>query len=268
MKVPCGQCVGCRLERSRQWAVRCVHEAQMHDRNCFITLTYDDEHLPPGGTLVLAHFQKFMKRLRKEYGAGIRYYHCGEYGEEFGRPHYHACLFNHDFEDKKPWKKLKSGELLYISASLQRLWPLGYSSVGAVTFNSAAYVARYVMKKVYGANAREHYTAVDPSSGEVFERTPEYTTMSRRPGVGAGWFARFGGDVFPADEVVLAGRRLRPPKYYDRLFEVSNPNEMRSIKARRILEASKHSEDQTPRRLADREEVQKEKLSRLPRPLK
>ena len=92
--VPCGQCIGCRLERSRQWAIRCYHEASMYERNSFVTLTYDDESLPLGGTLVFRDFQLFMKRLRKQYGAGIRFYACGEYGEKFGRPHYHVCLFN------------------------------------------------------------------------------------------------------------------------------------------------------------------------------
>lgn len=157
LQVPCGQCVGCRLERSRQWAIRCVHEASLHQHNCFITLTYADEHLPPNNSLVYEHFQLFMKRLRKKYGEGIRFYMCGEYGENFGRPHFHACLFGHNFPDLKLWKTVNK-QKLYRSAELETLWPFGHSSVGTVTFESAAYVARYILKKVSGEAAERHYT--------------------------------------------------------------------------------------------------------------
>jgi hypothetical protein len=98
LKLPCGRCIGCRLERSRQWAVRCVHEASLHEKNCFITLTYSPENLPKDGSLDVSHFQKFMKRFRKRFGPGIRFFHCGEYGESLSRPHYHACIFGFDFE--------------------------------------------------------------------------------------------------------------------------------------------------------------------------
>lgn len=155
--LPCGQCVGCRLERSRQWALRCVHESKMHKDNCFITLTYATEHLPPDSSLHYPDFQKFMKRLRKKYGEGIRFYMCGEYGENFGRPHFHACLFGHNFTDLKLWKET-NGQKLYRSKELEQLWPFGHSSVGSVTFESAAYVARYIMKKITGEAAEQHYT--------------------------------------------------------------------------------------------------------------
>ena len=145
LTLPCGQCVGCRLERSRQWAIRCVHEASMHKKNCFITLTFDNQHLPKDGSLDVRDFQLFMKRVRKRFGTNIRFYHCGEYGEKLGRPHYHACLFNFDFEDKILWKEI-NGQKLYISQSLSELWPFGFSTIGEVTYQSAAYVARYIMK--------------------------------------------------------------------------------------------------------------------------
>uniref|UniRef100_UPI0040482461 rolling circle replication-associated protein n=1 Tax=Shewanella sp. TaxID=50422 RepID=UPI0040482461 len=151
--LPCGQCVGCRLEHSRQWAIRCVHEAQLHQDNCFITLTYNDDYLPENGTLVKRDFQLFMKRLRKKYPHAVRYYQCGEYGSKTHRPHYHACLFGHDFKDKTLWQKGSDGTPLYISSSLQDLWSsdghsIGFSTIGTVTFQSAAYVARYIMKKI------------------------------------------------------------------------------------------------------------------------
>ena len=182
MAVPCGQCIGCRLERSRMWAVRCVHEASLHADNCFITLTFDDSHLSHTGTLITSDFQKFMKRLRKEFsGRRIRYFHCGEYGEKLGRPHHHACLFGFDFSDKVLWS-VRSNVKLYRSPTLDRIWGQGYCTIGDVNFESAAYVARYVTKKITGEVAVDHYkVGVDVSTGEVISKKPEFVTMSRRP---------------------------------------------------------------------------------------
>jgi len=262
--VPCGQCTGCRLERSRQWAIRCTHEATQHEENSFITLTYNDDYLPHNNSLVLKHFQNFMKRLRKSLQHRIRYYHCGEYGEIHGRPHYHACIFGHSFPDKNPWK-LSNDEMLYRSSALETLWPYGYSSIGAVTFKSAAYVARYILKKVTGKNARDHYTSVDPDTGEITERTPEYTTMSRRPGIGSRWYLKFQSDVYPSDEVIMNGKKMRPPKYYDGLYEIQEPDLYKKIKRGRKKQAALHPEDQTPERLKVRCQVQNSQIKLLPR---
>lgn len=145
MTVSCGQCIGCRLERSRQWAVRCMHEKQMHDDACFITLTYDDDNLPFGETLVLSDWQKFMKRLVKKNGP-IRFYHCGEYGDDTNRPHYHAILFGYRPDDPELFST--SGETkLYASPSLRNTWGMGHCTFGDATFETAAYVARYITKK-------------------------------------------------------------------------------------------------------------------------
>lgn len=221
--VPCGQCVGCRLERSRQWAIRCVHEASCHSENCFITLTYSDEFLPPWLSLVKSDFQKFMKRLRKKFpGRVIRYFHAGEYGDLTGRPHYHACLFGFDFPDKYPWATRK-GFQAWRSKILEELWPFGNSEIGSVTFESAAYVARYIMKKVTGKLLESHYQMCDVETGEVSSREPEYCTMSRRPGIAAGWYSRFGQEVFRSDSVVIRGRRVRPPRFYFGKFELADP---------------------------------------------
>lgn len=258
VEVACGQCIGCRLERSRQWAIRCVHEASLHTENCFITLTYDNEHLPSDGSLKVEDFQKFMKRLRKHFnGTTIRYYHCGEYGDRTNRPHYHALLFGIDFADKVLFRISPSGEKLYRSPTLERLWPYGYSTIGNVTFESAAYVARYIMKKVTGEKAEEHYQG----------RTPEYTTMSRRPGIAAGWYEKFKNDVYPRDEVIMRGRPMRPPKFYDRLYEIDDEVGYELVKARRKAEAKKYADNQTPERLRVREAVKKAQISRLVRPL-
>lgn len=170
IKLSCGQCVGCRLERSRQWAVRCMHEASLHKHNCFITLTFSPAALAAreNPSLDVRDFQLFMKRYRKRFGEGIRFFHCGEYGDKLGRPHYHACIFGHDFEDKYFWRKSDSGYPVYRSPVLEELWTHGFSEIGTVTFDSAAYVARYIMKKVNGKDAKDHYTSVDLGTGEVF----------------------------------------------------------------------------------------------------
>ena len=266
IQLPCGQCVGYRLERSRQWAMRCHHEASLYQDNCFITLTYSDEHLPSDKSLHVDHFQKFMKRLRKRFGEGVRYYHCGEYGEKYMRPHYHACLFNFDFPDKKIWKE-NNGNRLYISESLSELWPFGFVTIGDVTFESAAYVARYIMKKVNGDLAESHYERVDWDTGEVYHLKPEYTTMSRRPGIGSNWFAKFKDDIFPQDYVVINGKKLKPPRFYDRCYELEYPSDFDTIKKKRVKNAKKHLDNNTPDRLNVREQVQLARLKRLPRSL-
>jgi len=150
-EVPCGKCLGCRLSRSREWALRCVHEASLHEQNCFVTLTYSPENLPSDAGLHHPHFQKFMKRLRKKYsGRDIRYYMCGEYGERTNRPHYHALLFGLDFPDWEYVSTSDSGHEVFTSKTLEKIWGLGFVTIGTVTFESAAYCAPYIMKKLTG----------------------------------------------------------------------------------------------------------------------
>ncbi|WNK14951.1 MAG: replication initiator protein [Microvirus sp.] len=243
IKVPCGQCIGCRLERSRQWAIRCVHEAYGHEDNAFITLTYAPEHLPSDVSLKKNHFQKFMKRLRKAISPKkVRFFHCGEYGEQNQRPHYHACLFGYDFPDKILYT-IRDECRLYRSPMLEKLWPMGFATVGNVTFESAAYVARYITKKITGDLAETHYNG----------RTPEYTTMSRRPGIGKNWYNEFKSDVFPSDEIVLRGKILTPPRYYDKQLEADDPILYEKIKLDRKDQAIQNAADNTTARLAVKE---------------
>lgn len=265
LKLPCGQCIGCRMERSRQWAIRCMHEAQCHKHNCFITLTYSPEHLPADGSLQLRDFQLFMKKLRKKRGK-VRFYHCGEYGSKTRRPHYHACLFGIDFPDKKLWK-IVNDERLYISQELSDLWEKGFCTIGTVTFESAAYVARYIMKKVNGDAAIDHYDVFDPITGEIHRLRPEYTTMSRRPGIGSDWFDQYHRDVYPHDRVIVRSKPMRPPKFYDTRFEILDPVAFEQVKQNRQLEAKNYVDNQTPERLQVRERVQQLALQRLPRNL-
>jgi len=252
LQLPCGQCVGCRLDRSRQWAVRCIHEAQSHEHSCFVTLTYDDGHHRP--SLHYPDFQKFMKRVRKKFGR-VRFYMCGEYGEQFSRPHFHACLFGVYFADRVPWKNLESGSVLYRSAALEALWPFGYSTVGDVTFESAAYVARYVMKKVTGDRADLHYNRVDVRTGEEITLTPEFNRMSLKPGIGADWFRRFKSEVLVRDGVVINGRVVKTPRYYDNMLAAMDGYKLDELKFERLSKALAFADDQVPERLAVREKV-------------
>jgi len=224
LSLPCGRCIGCRIERARQWAVRIMHEAKMHDENSFLTLTYAEE--PKGGTLVVDHCQAFMKRLRERVGRHcmrcgqmrrtcecpefklrkIRFFLCGEYGEKLARPHYHAIIFGYGFPDKQPTEGGDRSEFqLYCSEELDELWSHGRCWIGDVAFDSAAYVANYATKKITGDKAADHYAG----------RKPEFLLMSRRPGIGSSWFDQFRDDVYPADSVIVKGVECRPPRYYD-----------------------------------------------------
>jgi len=265
LKLPCNQCIGCRLERSRTWAVRCVHEASLHQQNCFVTLTYNNKHLPANGSLRPADMTKFLKRLRKKFGNGIRYFQCGEYGDKFARPHHHICLFGFDFTDKTFWKD-SNGVALYRSKTLEKLWKFGYSSIGDVNFESAAYVARYVTKKVNGKLAEKHYEVINKETGEVTQRKPEYITMSRRPGIAKNWYSKFKGDVFPSDFIVIRnGIKSKPPRYYDSLYDIEYPEKFKKIKLKRQALAHKHQENSTDERLKVREFIKTSQAKQLKR---
>lgn len=270
LQLPCGQCVGCRLERSRQWAMRCLHEASLYERNAFITLTYDQLHLPAGGGLVYSDFQNFMKRLRKCISPSlVRFYMCGEYGENFGRPHFHACLFGYDFPDKLHWKKTPSGCSIYRSSLLESLWPGGFSSIGDVTFESAAYVARYIMKKITGhlAEVSGCYEVVDPDTGEIHHRRPEFNKMSLKPGIGARWLEKWSTDVYPHDYVIINGKKVKPPKYYDKKYAQEHQLEFEDISFNRESAARLNFLDNSDARLLVKEIVTTSRLNSIPRKL-
>lgn len=207
IKIPCGKCIGCKLEHSRRWAVRCMHEKRMHTDSCFVTLTYSDANLPPGGTLVKRDLQLFMKRLRKQFPVGVRFFACGEYGEKTNRPHYHLLLLNTDFADKRP---VKSGSeyTLFESKLLSMLWPMGHHALGSVTFDSCAYVARYVTKKITGPKAAAHY----------YGREPEFLVMSRRPGIGTAYLEKYKSEIFTHDNIIVNGVPQSVPRFYDNKY--------------------------------------------------
>lgn len=253
IEIKCGQCLGCRLERSRQWAVRCMHENQMHAMSSFVTLTYNDEDLPNDNSLRYSDFQKFMRRVRRKF-PDARFYMAGEYGEENFRPHYHALLFGVHFVDRIHWRQSPAGFELYRSKLLDSLWPLGNAEIGNVTFESAGYVARYVMKKVTGNRANDHYQRVSPE-GEIYWLVPEFNRMSLKPGIGATWFEKYKKEVYPVDYVIVNGNKCRPPKYYDKLLEMDSSFLVDEVGYERYKMSLRLADDNTPDRLRAREIV-------------
>lgn len=257
-QLPCGRCGGCRLERSRQWAVRCMNEASLYEDNCFVTLTYSEKYLPEDGSLNKKVVQDFIKRLRFEFkDRRIRFFYCGEYGEEKQRPHYHLIIFNLDFQDKYYWKT-RNGYRYYRSPTLEKLWEFGNSCIGDVTFESCAYVARYCVKKITGEKAKDHYNG----------RLPEFCQASLKPGIGKPWIDRFGKtDVFPFDEMVVERQRVKvkskPPRYYDKCFEKVDADAFAYMKDRRVEQALLKEDDNTFRRLAVKEKCQEARMKRL-----
>lgn len=233
--IPCGYCVGCRTARARAWAIRCMHESSLYVYNSFVTLTYDDVHLPDSGSLVYRDFQLFMKRLRKLKGP-VRFFMCGEYGSRTLRPHYHALLFGVQFENMIELFKTPAGHSVYISDELSSVWKLGHCSIGSVTVASAMYIAKYcITKKPVDSPA---YNRVDLDTGEVTRVIPELSHMSlgrtKGDGIGARWFHKYRADVFPHDYVVVDGVKRPVPKYYKALLTDLDPMENVDVDARRF----------------------------------
>lgn len=263
-ELPCGNCIGCRVDRSKDWAARCMHEVQMHPNNCFITLTFADEHLPPDYSVNVRTWQLFMKRLRKHFtGRKIRAFACGEYGDENLRPHYHALLFNHDFNDQVLFKQERDNPI-FTSDTLTKIWGFGHCTVGRATYQTAAYVARYVLKKIGGEQADDHYTRPHFVTGKLCRVEPEFITSSTRPGIGGTWFDKFKSDAFPSDFIIVDGKKHKPPRFY---LKKLKEEEQRKIKTRRVAASRKHKSDNTPERRRAREIVKTAALNSLKRKL-
>ena len=255
MKVPCGECEGCQEAYSKEWAVRCLLEAQEHEHNYFITLTYDEYNIPRDdeivdektgviyendnwmqGHLVKNHWRKFEKDLRRywEYHynhTGIRFYACGEYGGQTQRPHYHAILMNFPIPlDKLKVHSMSNGNPIFECEIIEKIWGKGFISLAEVNWDTCAYVARYVMKKQKGKMTRERYFETG--------KTPEFVLMSRRPGIAQAYAAKNLQNIYSNDEIIIKGHRekiqpVKPPKYYDRLFDKEHHELMEKIKEKR-----------------------------------
>lgn len=220
----CGQCKGCRLDRKREWAVRIFLENLLSNDSIFLTLTYDNEHLPEDGSLHPDHMQDFMKNLRRQveyhYGKKIRFFLCGEYGEQFNRPHYHAIIYGF-----RPPDAQRYNSQLFTSRFLEKIWKNGFCPFGDVTYESAAYVASYVIKKITGKLAAFWYDGLQP----------EFVRMSRRPGIGKEFFEKYQSDVLKEDAIVVRdGLKVPVPKYFNKLIEEYYPEYYEHLKAVRL----------------------------------
>lgn len=234
--VPCGRCIGCRLEQSRQWAVRITLESKLYDQNSFILLTYDDDHVPRTAKDLLSldkiHLQDFFRRLRYAFPDDkIRYFACGEYGEQFSRPHYHVCFLGFRPPELVPGPSTKKGSPTWGSEELTRLWGHGATSISDLTFESAAYVSRYCTKKFTNKNPLleyKHYRG----------REPEFALMSRRPGIGRPFFDLYQNDIYKnRDSVNIRENDCKPPRYFDKLLEMKNPARFGGVKTEREVQS-------------------------------
>lgn len=247
----CGQCIGCRLSYSRLWADRCTLEANGWKNNVFLTLTYDTQflkyvecidietgeilYLP---TLVKNDLKKFLKDLRRYYKYhynidNIRFYACGEYGTAGGRPHFHLIMFNMDVYDKQFFFRNFEGDNIYLSDTIRKIWKKGNVSVGEVSWNSIAYTARYVIKKQKGKTKG----LVDWCGHLIKGLEPEYTESSRKPGIAREYYEEHKDHIYTYDEIVISKgnkvKTIKPPKYFDRLFDLDSPEAMKAIKEQR-----------------------------------
>lgn len=255
IQIPCGQCIGCKMETAQDWAVRCLLETKLWDENYFVTLTYDEEHVPlhpvpvcinketgEAGfqkTLHKPDFTKFMKDLRRHHEyhfnhQGIRFYMCGEYGSQTHRPHYHRLLFNMPLNDLKPYFINKNHQQVYTSEYLQKIWGKGIVSVGEITYESRAYTARYILKK-------QHINDLKPGQMQ------EFTNMSRMPGIGQGYYDKFKDEIYKNDELTIKKAlgmaiNTKPPKYFDELYDLENNEKMTEIKLQRRKMAQENRE--------------------------
>lgn len=250
-----------------------MNEAQMWPHNAYLTLTYDEKNVPEEG---LRHrdYQLFMKRLRKLCAPKtIRFYMSGEYGEKIGRPHFHAAIFNHDFNDKKYLKKNHRGDNLYTSEQLQKIWTKGFSTTGELTFQSAAYIARYIMKKQNNNEKQNEITQektgkiINQETGEIKTKKTEYNQMSRRPGIGQNWLKKYYNDVYPEGEILVNAHKAPPPRYYDDQFKKQNPEQYKKMKLTRRIKGDLYRDHKTPARLHVQHQVKLAQIRKLKRTL-
>lgn len=297
IKLPCRQCIGCRLETSRTWATRCVHETKSHQFNTWITLTYTDEHLPKkyntgiihpvtkrpiyAGSLDPLIIPRYIRKLRKSCllpqtkinrneiillqsnpfkiirAPILRYYYGAEYGEKYARPHYHICLFGISFQDTKLIQTTPQGFKLYESETAKKYWPYGNHMIGELNFETAAYTARYIMKKITGQKQKKHYEKIDADTGEIIIINPEFNEMSRDPGIGKKHYEKYKKDIYKEkkSQVRINGHTNKPPRYYDKQYQKNNPEHYKTIKFARQLDAIQKWRNHTPARLKAEETI-------------
>lgn len=269
--LPCGNCIPCRLKVSRDWAFRMMCEGFDYDnhRNCsFVTLTYNSDSIG-SGSLVLEDIQGFLKRLRDglnyHHNVKIRVFYCGEYGSLNFRCHWHLIIFGWNFPDREFFKTLPNGSIIYRSSFLEKYWTFGHSAVCDVSFETCAYVARYVTKKVKGDLADVHYMRPDLETGEIIRYLPEFHNMSRNGGIGFAWLKRNFNCIYPKDYMTFGdGRKWQPPKAFDSKFKEWFPDVFDEIKLKRI-ESFQYREEMDSFQLEQVAKYWEQQLSKLPR---
>lgn len=269
--LPCGRCMGCRLDRADQWASRMMHEAQGHAFNSFLTLTYDDQNVPQDYSLHPEHCTAFMHRLRRHAryhykGLTLRFYLAGEYGDLRGRPHYHAAIFGFDLPDKKQFMSNDLGQPLFRSETLTKLWRHGLCSIGNLDYASARYVAAYCTKKIVGDKAAEHYHRVSPIDGNIYNVKPEFSRSSNRPGIGAFWAEEYHND-YSHDGLITTGGSPHPiPRYYKKYLGDKEEAQIRRAATRKKFEnITRHRHERSDARRYVRAEVRNARIRSLKR---
>lgn len=256
IKLPCGGCIGCRIRRREEWAVRLYCESKMHANNHFITLTYSPENMPSDMSLRYVDVQKWLRAMRQKHGP-FRFFCVGEYGEKYSRPHYHVLTFGLDLPDLVKSNSVFSKSDIFGSESVDRFWKHGFSSIGEVTYASARYCAVYVTKRISGDLAEDHYLRVNPDTGELHRVVPEFGNMSLKPGIGQSWIEKYWPEVYVSGNpgIMIDGKAKPVPRYFDKWMEANHPDIFYKYKLDQFNAASKYVEDNSRERLAVREEV-------------
>lgn len=284
----CRKCIGCKADRARDISLRASHEARFVGVGSFLTLTYDREHLPwdtvrlsdegqrsalahPAsvmpfqGSLCRSHLVLFMKRLRKalwtSHKVRVRAYAVGEYGGRTLRPHYHLCLFGHDFrDDRLPFGESKGGHPQWRSAVLDALWGKGICWINELGQEVAQYAAKYAVK---GQGTRHELRMARDGLVEV---EPPFDSMPHGKALGLPWLHEFWSDVFPRGLVVLRGGvELPAPSAYMKVLKARDPELFEQLAEQREIDGLKRLEDFMPERLRVREEVAHSRASQAER---
>lgn len=278
--IPCGKCISCKLDYSREWATRITHEVQTSELSCFITLTISDLNIHTdsftrvkdkstfwGYSVYKRSVQLFIKRLRKQTNAKFKFFACGEYGDQKLRPHYHICIMGYDFPDKQYWKKSKAGSIIYRSNMLEKIWTYGYAHIGDLNFQSAAYTARYTLKKTKDKTQYQHIDGYDETTGEIYhwQLNPEFILMSK--GIGLNWWQKYKSDTFKDYLSIDYDKKVKIPRYYDKQLEKYSPERLESIKQEREEKAKEYQKDDLKKHRVQRNKIKVAQTKMLPRSL-
>jgi hypothetical protein len=245
MLMPCGKCIICLRNKAKSWMLRMANEAKMHEQNCFITLTFEDEHLPKHGSLRLEDPQKFLKRLRKylekdwhmvdgvktsKIPCKIKYFYCGEYGDQHQRPHYHLCIFGWAPHDMQIFSQKKSGDQ-FTSQTIAKIWTQGFHTVSDFTDATGAYTAYYMVKENIFFDLTP-YDAIDPDTGEEIKRMPPFQRMSRRPGLGTTFYHKYKEEIINNGSYIN-GQSVPVPQAYLNILRKEDEEKYKVLKTNR-----------------------------------